>query len=315
LPPLYISEPSLNLSISTNNNQYKSTHLPVTNTTVMQEHYSTTLDKSDYLTYTASVQLTEFDIKLQNIILTLPMRCESLFIFLNGKWQTNIFNQDTEFNVNVTLNITDFNLKINDTIQLKLVSATMGLDNYGTHLETIGRGLAFQPNDTVMFNGKNIVSNKWNHQIGLIGEDKQYFNPNNNTNLPWKSISNQSLSNFNWYRLKFESPTNLINNSNNLYQINMTGMYKGLLYINGYNIGRYLTINAPKKDPIPPCDYRGPYNPSKCRYDWGKPTQILYHFSAHLLNNNGNQNELIIFEETDAIPTQVFIQITALDYS
>jgi hypothetical protein len=194
----------------------------------------------------------------------------------------------------------------------------MGLDNGAAHLETIGRGLAFQSNDTVMFNGKNIISNKWNYQIGLTGEDKQYFNPDNNTNLPWKPISNQisaKLSNFNWYRLKFQTPAGLVSNSSNLYQVNMTGMYKGLLYMNGYSLGRYLTINAPTKDPIPPCDYRGPYDPSKCRYDWGKPTQILYHFSAHLLNNNGKENELIIFEETDAVPTQIYIQITALESS
>ncbi|CAF4903936.1 unnamed protein product [Rotaria sp. Silwood1] len=275
-------------------------------------------DKSDYLIYTTSVQLTESDIELENITLTLPMRCESLFIFLNGTWQTSIFTQQKEINVSVKLNITGLHLKVHDTTELKLVGATMGLDSYGTHFETLGRGLAFQPNDTVMFSGKNIISNQWNYQIGLTGEDKQYFHPDNNTNLPWKPISNQlatKLSNFNWYRLKFKTPPSLVSNSSNLYQINMTGMYKGLLYMNGYCLGRYLTINAPTKDPVPPCDYRGSYDPSKCRYDWGKPTQILYHFSAHLLDKNRNENELIIFEETDAVPTQVYIQITALESS
>jgi hypothetical protein len=38
----------------------------------------------------------------------------------------------------------------------------------------------------------------------------------------------------------------------------MTGMYIGLSY-----------INAPKNDPIPLCNYRGSYTPSKYRYDWG----------------------------------------------
>lgn len=309
----YLPEPSLTSPVTYQSKKSSfHTNLPVTNTSVMQEHYSTTLDISDYLTYTTFVQLMESDIKLQNISLSLPMRCESLFIFLNGTWQTSIFNQDEEIHVNVQLNTT--NLKVNTTLELKLVGATMGLDSYGIHLESKGRGLGFKSNDTVMFNGKNIVSNKWNYQIGLTGEDKEYFNPINNTNLPWKPISNQ-LSNFNWYRLRFQTPPNLISNSSNLYQVNMSGMYKGLLYMNGYSLGRYLTINAPNKDPIPPCDYRGPYDPSKCRYDWGKPTQILYHFSAHLLNKNGNENELIIFEETDAIPTQVFIQITALESS
>jgi hypothetical protein len=320
----FVPEPSLVSSVSTSSNKYRSkktsfhASLPVTNTTVMQEHYSTTLDKSDYLTYTTSVQLTESDIELQFITLTLPMRCESLFIFLNGKWQTSVFTQDQQFHVHVQLNITGLNLNPHDIMELKLVGGTMGLESYGTHLESIGRGLAFQSNDTVMFNGKNIVSNKWIYQIGLTGEDKQYFNPDNNTNLPWKPISNQlsvNPSNFNWYRLKFQTPANLVSNSSNLYQVNMTGMYKGWLYMNGYSLGRYLTIKAPTKDPVPPCDYRGHYDPSKCRFDWGKPTQILYHFSAHLLNTNGKENELIIFEETDAIPTQVYIQITALESS
>jgi hypothetical protein len=54
----------------------------------------------------------------------------------------------------------------------------------------------------------------------------------------------------------------------------MTGMYIGLSY-----------INAPKNDPIPLCNYRGSYTPSKYRYDWG------------------------------AVPTQVYIQITALEFS
>jgi hypothetical protein len=84
----------------------------------------------------------------------------------------------------------------------------------------------------------------------------------------------------------------------------MTGMYIGLSY-----------INAPKNDPIPLCNYRGSYTPSKYRYDWGKPIQILYHFSTHLSDNNGKEIESIIFEETHAVPTQVYIQITALEFS
>lgn len=318
----YLPEPSLSSSIDTiNNHQYppaKSSFymsLPVTNTTVMQEQYSTTLDQSDYLTYTTIIPLISSDIELKTMNLTLPMRCESLFIFLNGKWQTSIFTQKEELFVNVTFNTTDLNVKDNTTIELKLVSATMGLPSYGVHLERQGRGLAFQLNDTVIFNGRNIISNQWNYRIGLTGEDEQYFNPINNTNLPWKPLANRSsdqTNNFNWFRLKFPTPSNLLPNSSNLYQVNMTGMYKGLLYLNGYSLGRYLTITAPTKDPIPPCDYRGVYDPSKCRYDWGKPTQILYHFSAHLLEQNGNENELIIFEETDVIPTDIFLQLTAL---
>lgn len=314
----YVPEPSLtSTTVHIHPSRKFSFHsnLPVTNTTVMQEHYSTTLDQSDYLTYTTVIPLTDSDIQSKNITLTLPMRCESLFIFLNSTWQTSIFTQKEELLVHVNFNLSSFDLKVNTSIELKFVGATMGLPSYGIHLERQGRGLAFQSNDTVMFNGRNIIDNKWNYTIGLIGEDQQYFNPANNTKLPWKPMTNRSsdqAKNFNWYRLKFPTPANLIPNCSNLYQVNMTGMSKGLLYLNGYSLGRYLTINAPDKDPIPPCNYRGVYDPSKCRYDWGKPTQILYHFSGHLLNTNSTENELIIFEETNAIPTQVSIQITAL---
>lgn len=59
--------------------------------------------------------------------------------------------------------------------------------------------------------------------------------------------------------------------------VNLGSMGKGQAWINGESIGRYWPLyTSPQDECSEPCDYRGPYNPSKCTTQCGEGTQIWY---------------------------------------
>ena len=51
---------------------------------------------------------------------------------------------------------------------LNILSATMGLVNYGSHYEDVQKGISGR----ITVNGRDITKGKWSHQIGLLGEYK-----------------------------------------------------------------------------------------------------------------------------------------------
>lgn len=66
--------------------------------------------------------------------------------------------------------------------------------------------------------------------------------------------------------------------------VDLQGLGKGFAWVNGHNIGRYWpSYLAEDGCSTDPCDYRGPYDDSKCVSNCGHPTQRWY--CPHLFFN------------------------------
>ncbi|CAF1282594.1 unnamed protein product [Didymodactylos carnosus] len=286
--------------------------------TQLLEQISVTDDKSDYLIYSTIITFTKAQVENQSVLLTIPLYNEAFYVYLNGTFLDSKFSfQDRQYELN--LNLTNIkNLQSNVSYELQFISLTMGLPPYGTFLEQSLRGIAVKPTDKIFLDNTllNDGNRLWIHSAGLVGEINHFYNSSKSDELKWLNYSEYSNSTLNWFKLTFRTPTNIITDSDNLYQLNMMGMTRGWLYLNDHILSRYWTIVADNKtnpcDEI--CDYRGSYTPAKCRFDCLKPQQILYHFPKEWLTQDRNQlNQLILFEEGIADPTKIFISITAVN--
>lgn len=124
----------------------------------------------------------------------------------------------------------------------------------------------------------DLTRNGWGHRVGLKGEGKKVFSEEGSTSVKWKPLGAvpRALS---WYRTRFGTPE-----GTGPVAIRMSGMAKGMVWVNGNNIGRYWM------------SYLSPL---------GKPTQSEYHIPRSFLNPQDNL--LVIFEEEARVPAQVEI--------
>ncbi len=105
-----------------------------------------------------------------------------------------------------------------------------------------------------------------------------------------------------WYQTDFSLSSELLNNDND-FRIDMTGMGKGKLFVNGHALGRYWLIigdgygpDGTWLDREQEGMYLGPEN---------EPTQRYYHVPKCWLKT---ENKIVIFEEQQCAPTQIVIE-------
>ncbi|KAL4571633.1 hypothetical protein LXL04_018396 [Taraxacum kok-saghyz] len=75
-----------------------------------------------------------------------------------------------------------------------------------------------------------------------------------------------------WYKTTFKAPL-----GNEPVSLDLEGLGKGVVWVNGNNIGRYWPSYIAQETGCSneACDYRGPYNNTKCVSNCGKPTQKM----------------------------------------
>lgn len=130
----------------------------------------------------------------------------------------------------------------------------------------------------------------WTMQPGLVGEYEQRFTYGQQTwqGEHWQGAVNQPLR---WWRLTF---TDLA--KNNPLVADLTGMKKGMAWLNGRCIGRYwLVAGDPEKQPA---WLKGVTQLTEI----GQPSQRYYFLPSEWLQEN---NELVLFEEQGGDPSQV----------
>ncbi|KAJ7950525.1 Beta-galactosidase [Quillaja saponaria] len=132
------------------------------------EQKSVTSDSSDYLWYMTGVHINDTS-AWSNAILDLNTTGHVLHAFINRKFigsQWGLVGEGFRFEKNVTLK--------HGTNIITLLSATVGLPNYGAKYDLIPQGIAGGP---VQLIGNNITtdlsSNPWSYKVGLNGETKR----------------------------------------------------------------------------------------------------------------------------------------------
>ncbi|KAJ9183730.1 hypothetical protein P3X46_007542 [Hevea brasiliensis] len=261
-------------------------------------------DSSDYLWYMTSVNLKKEDpIWSDNMTIRINGSGHILHAYVNGKYIGSQWAKNGVFSY-----IFEKNVKLKPGRNLiSLLSATVGLQNYGPMFDLIQTGI-LAPVELVGYKGderivKDLSAHKWSYKIGLHGLDNQLYSLDSSHASKWQEHNLPTNRMMTWYKTTFKAPLGKYP-----VVLDMDGMGKGFAWVNGHNIGRYWPSFLAEEDGCSPqaCDYRGPYDNNKCVTNCGKPTQRWYHVPRSFMEND--VNTLILFEEFGGNPARVNFQ-------
>ncbi|XP_061355046.1 beta-galactosidase 7-like [Gastrolobium bilobum] len=262
------------------------------------EQKELSLDASDYLWYMTSVDVNDTSI-WSNATLRVDTMGHTLHGYVNRRYAGYQFSQwGNKFTYEKHVS-----LKKGTNI-ITLLSATVGLPNYGVGFDKIKTGIAGGP---VQLIAKNVTmdlsTNLWSYKVGLTGERKRLYDLQPRTGVSWNTNSSYPVGKpMTWYKADFNAPS-----GTNPVVVDLQGLGKGHAWVNGHSIGRYwpswITANNGCSDT---CDYRGKYVKEKCNTNCGNPSQRWYHVPRSFLNNDNNT--LVLFEEIGGNPLNVSFQ-------
>ncbi|XP_047162343.1 beta-galactosidase 13-like [Vigna umbellata] len=241
------------------------------------ELYSLLKDTTDYAWYTTSFDLAPEDLPIKPEVLPI-LRIMSLghtmVAFVNGDLVGTAHGTHEEKSFDFQRPV---QLRVG-TNYISILAGTVGLPDSGAYMEHRYAGPKSISIIALNTGTRDITTNMWGHRVGLRGEGMKVFSDEGSLKAKWKPLSPvpRPLS---WYRTRFVTPE-----GTGPVAIRMTGMGKGMMWINGKNIGRHWM------------NFLSPL---------GKPTQSEFHIPRSFLNPQDNL--LVIFEEEPLAPVQVEI--------
>ncbi|CAI0392463.1 unnamed protein product [Linum tenue] len=219
----------------------------------------------------------------------------AVHVFINGQLSGSAFGtrENRKFTYTGKVNLRAGKNKI------ALLSVAVGLPNVGGHYETWNTGILGPVALHGLDQGKWDLSwQTWTYQVGLKGEAMNLLSPTSVSSVDWmqSSLVVQKQQPLTWHKAYFNSP-----DGDEPLALDMEGMGKGQIWINGQSIGRYWTAYA--NGQCNGCSYAGSFRPPKCQLGCGKPTQRWYHVPRSWLKPT--QNLLVVFEELGGDPSRI----------
>ncbi|KAF1861390.1 hypothetical protein Lal_00025688 [Lupinus albus] len=262
------------------------------------EQINVTRDTSDYLWYITSVDVGSSESFLRGgelPTLIVQSTGHAVHVFINGQLSGSGYGtrEDRRFRY-----IGNVNLRAG-TNRIALLSVAVGLPNVGGHFETWNTGILGPIALHGLDQGKLDLSwNKWTYQVGLKGEAMDLASPNGISSVEWMqtALLVQKKQPLTWHKTYFNAPE-----GDEPLALDMEGMGKGQIWINGQNIGRYWTASAVGN--CSDCSYAGSFRPPKCQLGCGQPTQRWYHVPRSWLKPD--HNLLVVFEELAGDPSSI----------
>ncbi|XP_054818524.1 beta-galactosidase 5 [Prosopis cineraria] len=257
-----------------------------------------TRDRSDYLWYTTSVDISSSESFLKGghrPSISVQSAGHAVHVFVNGQFIGSAFGTREQrrctFNAPINLHA--------GTNKIALLSVAVGLPNVGLHFETWKTGIT----GPVMLHGldkenKDLTRQKWSYQVGLKGESTNLASPDGISSVEWvqDSLATQTRQHLKWHKAYFNAPV-----GNEPLALDLSSMGKGQVWINGQSIGRYWTAYA--KGNCNTCSYENTFRPVKCQLGCGQPTQRWYHVPRSWLK--ATKNLIVIFEELGGNPWKI----------
>ncbi|KAK7360113.1 hypothetical protein VNO77_02089 [Canavalia gladiata] len=262
------------------------------------EQINVTRDTSDYLWYITSVDIGSSESFLHGgelPTLIVQSTGHAVHVFINGQLSGSTYGTREYRRFTYTGKV---NLRAG-TNRIALLSVAIGLPNVGEHFESWSTGILGPVALHGLDQGKwDLSGQKWTYQVGLKGEAMNLASPNGISSVAWMQSAivvprNQPLT---WHKTIFDAP-----NGDEPLALDMEGMGKGQIWINGQSIGRYWTAYATGN--CNDCNYAGSFRPPKCQLGCGQPTQRWYHVPRSWLKPT--QNLLVIFEELGGDPSKI----------
>ncbi|KAB1201441.1 Beta-galactosidase [Morella rubra] len=266
-------------------------------------------DASDYLWYMTSVHIKENDpIWSQNMTLRVNSSGHVLHAYLNGKYLGSEWGKYNEFNYIYEQKV---KLKKTGANMISLLSATVGLQNYGPQfdlqqtgvpgpVELVGR----KGDETII---KDLSAHKWAYKVGLNGFQNRLYSSDSSLVSKWQAQQLPINRRMTWYKTTFKPPL-----GTDPVVLDLQGMGKGVAWVNGRSLGRYWPSFNAEEDgcSLEACDYRGEYDEKKCVTNCGHPTQRWYHVPRSFVEDG--VNTLVLFEEFGGNPSLVSFQTVAI---
>jgi len=227
------------------------------------EQVNATMYRTQYFWYSTSIQVDAS----KTLSIGISNAGDHEHFFLNDTYlgTKNGANQLTTWQFPVSVSA--------GTYDLNILSITQGLENGAE--SGLQRGL----NGQVQVYGKDITSQGWTQQVGLRGERYRWFN---STEGEWNT-SMKMDSSMTWYQLAIVTPTVKGDAGWATWTVDMGGMGKGSVWVNGFMLGAYWSIKDSK----------------------GEFSQRYYHLPRDNLKPPGEANNVVILEEIGGDPTTV----------
>ena len=186
---------------------------------------------------------------------------------------------------------------------LRVRCALIGLDN-------VDQGQSFHDTKgllgSVLVNGVDATSNGWQHVVGLHGEQLRVFDGGRAEWTPYNGTDMQRPGGV-WLRFTMPAPAVVGDPATATWQLDMSAMQRGLVWVNGFNVGNYWNIRATSG--CGACKYEGGYDPESCRTDCGQPSQRKYHVPRDVLRvQSAQSNEVVLYEEQGGDPLHISVQ-------
>ncbi|KAJ8442937.1 hypothetical protein Cgig2_022303 [Carnegiea gigantea] len=266
--------------------------------TGLLEQLNTTRDVSDYLWYMTDVEIDSSEGFLKGgelPVLTVMSAGHALHVYINGQLAGNVYgsldNPKVTFSEGVNLGA--------GVNKISLLSIAVGLPNIGPHFEWRNTGIVGPVSISGLNEGKrDLTSQKWSYKIGLRGESLSLHTLSGASNVEW--VEGKVLSQkqpLTWYKTVFNAPS-----GNEPLALDMGGMGKGQVWINGENVGRYwpaYKANGTCRN----CSYAGYFSEKKCLSYCGDASQRWYHVPRSWLKPTGNL--MVVFEEWGGDPNLI----------
>ncbi|KAG9443677.1 hypothetical protein H6P81_015017 [Aristolochia fimbriata] len=266
----------------------------------LAEQLMTSGDASDYLWYMSTIKFGKADLKHKNsFLLSVNTTGHLLHAFFNKKLVGTQYGVDGKYRF-----VFEAPVRPRKENVVALLSATVGLANYGAYFDLSPTGIVGGPvqlidtADASRNVSYDMSSNVWSYTTGLTGEEKKMYSDDSPLASKWRSDDIRVNKMFTWYRATFDGPA-----GDEPLVVDLQGLSKGQAWVNGQSIGRYWANFTAKTD-CGDCDYRGEYKPERCRTLCGVPTQHLYHVPRSFLKSSG-KNALVLFEEMGGSPVTV----------
>lgn len=198
------------------------------------EQLSVTQDESEYLFYQIYIKVD----KAGNYNITLLSQlANAMLAFVDGKLHSNTYNNqhnggEAVFTLPISLN--DSNLH-----QLTLLSVSLGINNGVSPGSYQSKGIT----GTVLLGpSTDITEGIWEHRAKLEGEIREVYTTEGSSSVTWTSdwqkYVNQSLV---WFKCSF-AWVNI--SAGHTLLLNLDGMGRGHIYLNGMDLGRYWLIEV-----------------------------------------------------------------------
>ncbi|KAH6828560.1 beta-galactosidase 7 [Perilla frutescens var. hirtella] len=259
-------------------------------------------DVSDYLWYMTSVNLKKDFIWSRNMSIRVNGTGHVLHAYVNGKYIGSKWGGNDDATGASSIYENKVKLKLGRN-QITLLSATVGLKNYGAQFDLARAGL-IGPIEIVGRRGDETIimdlsNHKWTYQKGL---DDEQFSYRAKSTTKWRSDNLPINRSMTWYKTRFKAPL-----GEEPVVVDLQGLGKGMAWVNGHSLGRYWPTYIAGKDncsELQTCDYRGKYSAEKCVLGCSQPTQRWYHMPRSFLKGE-DVNELVVFEEFGGNPSWV----------